>query len=276
MIKSYIEAKLKKETIYRADTQFDLALEALSSAGIKSLIPMRRLANARMQVDKTHSLNSDGSYTQEGFVYAKNAEPVIARISPLVVDRDLARQAVEANSAGNYFSTENRNLYDKIRAEAEADKDKAPSKMRAIILPSRKAFQISPTQNGKQFKFLIGDKNYLIHAERESLTVYPVDSSTVDLQDGTLLVQAWLRSLPSDSDVDGNSRNLDCDDRVRGVFVAGEASAPKISEEPEVKVYTPAQVEKFKSILQGVRTGEIKASELEKLLPIVEALPTKR
>ena len=62
-IKSYIEAKLKNETIYRANAQLDLALEALSSVGIKSPIPMRILARARMPLDKTHSLNSDGIYT---------------------------------------------------------------------------------------------------------------------------------------------------------------------------------------------------------------------
>src|SRR3989344_2231470 len=105
MIKAYQEAKLKDNNeVLRADAQFDKALEALRTAGIEYPLSTIELSQERMQFPKTHTLNTQGSYTSEGFLHAKDSPVLVARISPLVKDRTLAQKAVAANYAGSYFT----------------------------------------------------------------------------------------------------------------------------------------------------------------------------
>src|SRR3989338_5756041 len=107
MAEAYEEAKLKGSSIYRIDAPLNVALKSLGR-----IISIQELARARTQVPLNHSLNISGSYTQEGFVYAKDAEPIIRRQS-FLLEPKLAKKAVETNRSGKYFATENRELYDK-------------------------------------------------------------------------------------------------------------------------------------------------------------------
>ena len=281
MTEAYLEATLQEgKEIWRFDAPFDKALVALREKGVEQPTAMHELANARTQFGLDHSLNKNGSYCLHGFVYAKGVEPIIVRISPLVSDRELAEQAVEANRNGRYFATPTKELYDRFRAQAEKDKGNSPLERREIILPSRKNFQIQPGEETFEFLFE-GGKEYLSHIGRSKLTVYLVNPSTIDSQEGTLATQSWLHRIDNDSGVDGDDWNLSYYDAVRGVRIAegdsGEASAQKISnEEVEARTYTTRQIETYRNILQGVRKGDLPASKLEQLIPIIESLPRKR
>ncbi len=275
MTQAYKEVQIGKGAIYRVDAPFDEALEVLG----KNLISTWRLANARMQTDKANSLNTYGSYNGEGFVYAAKSEPLIVRASPLL-DSKLARKAIEANRQGRYFTTEDRKLYDEQRAIAEKNKDKEPFKRQAIILPSRGNFEISSELNAETFEFLFGKdgKKYLSFVGRNNLTVYLVDPSTVDSQNGTLLTQSWLHRVVLGSVVSGDNRYLGYYYRVRGVcaplgaLTSEASSAQKISRDKVKVPYTSRQLDKMAEVLDGVRQGNLPASRLEKVAQFIQNL----
>ena len=232
MKEAYVEATLEGGTeIYRVDAPFNVALVALGRKGIKTPIATSQLTDARMKFDRTDSLNQFGSYNAEGFVYAKGAEGMLTRVSPLVEKRGLAKLAVEANRNNKYFTTKDKNLYDEKRAIAEADKDKSPSERGAIVLPSRDNFSVSVRKNAELGEFIFGENfgEYLRKFGLKEIIVYLVDSLEVDSKNGTLLTQAWLRRVGYYSNFVGFSRYLYYYDAVRGVRApagaSGEASA---------------------------------------------------
>jgi hypothetical protein len=220
MTKPYVEAEVRNKVIIRVDSPFDVALAGLRSKGIESPMTSEELAYARTyaQEGKESSLITNGSYTKAGFVYIKGENPIRVINSPLL-DKSLAEQATQANRNSQYFSTENTKMYEQFAKLAEKDKHKEPEKRKAVILPSRSQFQISPTQNPVVFANIFGKsgKEYLTFLGFDNLTVYPVDKSTVDAQTGTILTQEWLSRLDYDSNVGGADWYLDCDVTVRGV-----------------------------------------------------------
>ena len=233
----HLEARLNDgNEIWRADAPFGEALAVLNRKeesenyqAIEVPISTSQLAIARMQFPTDHSLNQNGSYTRESFLYARNGFPLLDRDSPFQ-DADLARKAIEANRTGKYFITEDRTLYEKRLevAEREEKEDVPFKKRKVIILPSREKFNISSSGNWRVYNFMIEDKQYLKHVEQNSLLVDLVDTKIVDSQTGTLVTQTWFRSFPYDSGVNGNYRGLYCGGWVRGVFsITSEARAQK-------------------------------------------------
>jgi len=233
----HLEARLNDgNEIWRADAPFGEALAVLNRKeesenyqAIEVPISTSQLAIARMQFPTDHSLNQNGSYTRESFLYARNGFPLLDRDSPFQ-DADLARKAIEANRTGKYFITEDRTLYEKRLevAEREEKEDVPFKKRKVIILPSREKFNISSSGNWRVYNFMIEDKQYLKHVEQNSLLVDLVDTKIVDSQTGTLVTQTWFHSLLDDSDVDGDNRHMYCNLRVRGVFsITSEARAQK-------------------------------------------------
>ena len=49
-----------------------------------------------------------------------------------MLDLELARKAVEANRQGNYFVTNDSEIYDKYREQAEQDKNKEPEERKVL------------------------------------------------------------------------------------------------------------------------------------------------
>src|SRR3989344_3040114 len=126
--------------VYRIDVPFGQARQSLNSKGIKHLITLRNLAYARQRVKRNHSLNTNGSYTNAGFAYAKDEPVLLVLESPLSKNMSLARQATEANRQGRYFSNDYLEIYEKLAQQAEKDKEREPKKRKVLILPSRGSF----------------------------------------------------------------------------------------------------------------------------------------
>ena len=194
------------------DAPYDEAMQTLRAHRkfpVQFPIEVADLTMKRTLFSKKHSLNQNGSYTREDFLYVKGAEGLLVLDGPLSNDMDLAQQATQANRDGEYFTTPKKDLYDKFEAIAKEDaKDKAPEERRVLILPSRTPFPISQTQNPEFSKGLLreSEKDYIPFTGKPHLMVYPVAISEIDSQAGTLVTKCWLHSLPLDSDVYGNSR----------------------------------------------------------------------
>ncbi|MEK6850486.1 MAG: hypothetical protein AABX85_02845 [Nanoarchaeota archaeon] len=274
MTKPYVEAEVKGKRILRVDAPFDEALQMLRKEGVKNPMTSKELTYARTYHPdgKKSTLMTSGSYTQAGFVYIKGESPIRVQVSPLLDER-LAKLATQENRENRYFSTGNTEMYEKLAKLAKEDKNKAPEKRRAIVLPSRTQFNISLKKNQKVFANIFGKagEKYLEFLGFDSLTVYPVDKTIVDVQKGTILTQEWLARLGNASNVDGDDRSLGYSNTVRGVqSLTGEASSQKPSK--LVLPYTVKEVDKITEIVARVKLGELPASKLEKVLQFANKL----
>jgi len=266
MAKPIVEATAKQGRILRVDVPFDEAVTVLRQVGCRYPISVKDLALARMEKGKSHSLSQNGSYIREGVLYFQDAQPILALNSPLL-DLGLAKQAVQANREGRYFSTQDGKMYEKFAKLAEQGKNQEPEKRKAFYLPKANC---TLTKEDADFNNILrslfkGEKavdNYL-EFNGQGIPLYVVDPSTVKAQKGTLLTQLWFRDLDSGSGLDGSGYLYD-DDGVRGVLRDSErATASEVK--PTKMPYTPSQLTQMSKLIQGVRAGNLPASRLEKV-----------
>ena len=221
--KSTLEAEVEGlGKIYRADVPFNEALESLNEEKAK-IIFSRDLVYARVKEGRNSSLSYNGSYTREGFLYLKNKPVLLALESPLL-DLELAEQAVEENKGGNYFS-DNLDVYQKYREQAEKEKKENPENRKVLILPERKNYEILTEKFNEDeltlFLFKDQAENYGKFLRKNGineLSIQLVDKNYVDFHEGTTLTQLWLHHLDDWSGVNGYNRGLYYDCRVRGMF----------------------------------------------------------
>ncbi len=239
------------------------------------------LAYTRIQTGKQSSLCNNGSYISAGFSYLKEELPLFSFNSPLL-NQELAEKAVKANRNGNYFTTLDKILYIKQREIAEMDKTKDPEKRRVLILPERKNFVISPTENQKILYAIFNSRNnkipvedlagkYLKFLNQDNILVNLIDPKTVDSLEGTVLTQAWLYGLGGRSGLGGGSRSLKYGSRVRGV--QKETAEGSLQNIKNIKLpYSPKEIKKYSDLIQKVRKGDIPNSKLEKVIIFLDKL----
>ena len=243
MVKPIVEATAKQGRILRVDAPFDEAVTALRQAGCRYPISVSDLARARIEKGQSHSLSQNGSYTREGVLYFQDAHPILALNSPLL-DLRLAKQAVQANREGRYFSTQDGKMYEKFAKLAEQGKSQEPEQRKAFYLPKANCTLTKEDAdfNGILRSLFKGEKavdDYL-QFNGQDIPLYVVGQDVVKAQKGTLLTQMWFRSLGCRSELVGYSRYLDYGDRVRGVLRDSERA--NASETKKVLVYNPRDV----------------------------------
>ncbi len=210
--------KIGKEEIVEANTDFYNGLLALKQA--KSyLITPRDEAKIRIATASDKHIGKEyGTWTTAGFEYAKNS-PVLLRLNSHLMDYQLAKQAVEANSQGRYFFSESK-FYEESAKQAEHDKNESPEKRKVLILPSKTNFKITSQNNMEVLEFLLRSKQfakeYYNFNGSKPITTYLVEPKYVDAQDGTLMTQLWLYRLDAGSVLDGDWNLHNCN-WVRGV-----------------------------------------------------------
>ncbi len=263
------EAKFRKGEISTVYAPFDQALSELRSSGMRYPITARDLADARIQLGSSNLVSRDGSFTREGFAYAKG-EPVLLALQSPLLRKQLTEQAVQANRRGNYFLTSNLEVYEKLRAQAEKDKNKSPDKRKVIILPKKTNFDV--TKQDDVAKGLLKDQtdDFFDFIKQESVKTYLVSPNTVNSQNGTLLTQLWFGGVCGyRSGFDGNYMGLSYVGRVRGVKSTGGAGSQSAKQKLP---YTTKQLDKYARIVQEVRDGSIPASKLEKVVDFLGGL----
>ena len=172
----------------------------------------------------------EGARTCHAPIYAKDSPIILARVSPLIKNFKMAERAVKANRNNQYFATENTEIYDEYAKIAEKDKSKNPSERRALILPSKKRYIISPNSEEAQALFKDTGKKYFETFCKNGINFYPVDKDFVNKQKGSLVEFLWFGHPDYDSDLLGSDRDLDCGNRAFGVLPeTSEAGSKKIS-----------------------------------------------
>lgn len=230
IIKPGLEAEVEGlGNIYKVNIPFDRALESLREFGIENPISLRDLAYARIKEGVNSSLSKYRSYTREGFLYRKN-EPVLLLSNSLLLNLELARQAVEENRKRNYFLTDE-TVYREHREIAENDKSKEPEKRTVFVLSKREDYVI-PTNmfnEDELIRFLFKDQtenygNFLKDYKINKTFVWLIDGSYVDRQEGTILIQLWSIS-DERSSLAGDSKDICYDYMVRGVLEKADAKS---------------------------------------------------
>lgn len=249
------EAKYDGKEIFVVYAPFDHALTALRNSGMGYPMRARDLADARIQLGKSSPVSKNGSYTREGFAYAKGEPTLLVLQSPLL-RKDMAEQAVQTNRQRKYFSTSDLEVYEQLRSQAEEDTNVAPEKRKVIILPERSDFNVARTSDVAKGLLRDQAEAYFDFINQENVRMYLVDSSTVDAQKGTLLTQLWFYGLDDWSGL-GGDRVLGYDCRVRGVNASAEGTAPQ-----NLDVYT----QRVRQALNRIGLG----GQVEKL--VIDAL----
>src|SRR3989344_2320534 len=156
----------------------------------------------------------------------------------------LARELVEANSKGEYFSTNSARAYETAsrRAEQEDRKGIKPAQRTAIICPSQDNFLMSPDENKQYYEFVFEDMAYeneengrvsYFQLNKGPITFFPIDKGIVDSVKGTIQNYMWFKSLGlgCGSGLVGDYRGAHlCYDRARGMLNrSAEGASQKIS-----------------------------------------------
>jgi len=232
-----------------------------------SLISPRDEAYARLQTRGKENIGKEyGTWTTAGLEYVKGELPIL-RLNSRLLNPNLAKQAVEANRNSDYFSTDSTKEYELSRKQAEKDKNKDPMDRSVIILPSRDNFKISYKENKESSKAILKDQaEPYFELNNGPITVYPASTKIVDNQNGTILTQLWFRSLGFGSGFGGLGRNLNYVGGVRGVRLEREASQKNIDRLP----YTQRDLNRNLRILNEIKQGNVKISDLESKLGAVE------
>ncbi len=260
---------------------FDSALISLKQNKEK-LITSRDNAYLRILTGQDSVYSQNGNYTRESPIYSKE-------ISLLVLDSplqniELAKQAVQANRNRNYFQLEDKELFERYLSQAEKDKKKAPEKRKVLILPSDETFEISRTKNFEFARGLFKDQAelYLKFLEDSkykinSIKFYSVSKKTINKVENPIITQMWLCRLGSGvrSDLGGDDRSLNDNVRVRGVASSlgiREATEPNKNLSRMKLNYSQRQLERYSKILEGVKSGKLPNSKLEKIIEFFNEL----
>src|SRR3989344_8607924 len=214
---------------------FDIQLNKFKEAGAKFPYVMDVRNIAYMRINKGPK---DGVRTCHAPIYAKDSPIIIARVSPLIKDFKMAEQAVKANRKGNYFVTNDTEVYDKYAKIAEKDKSKDPEKRRALILPSKEKYLIK--QNSEEAQALFKDvrEEYFETFCKNGINFYPVSKDFVNNQKGSLVESLWFWRPSDDSGLDGYNKYLYNDYGAFGLLLeTSEAGSKKIC-----KTYTKEQI----------------------------------
>jgi len=248
--------------IYSIEKPFDEQLNILNKIGIKYPISVRDTAYLRLK-GKYHL----GTRTCHAPIYTKNSPTIIARVSPLVEDLEMAKKAVQAHKNNEYFIFD-KDVYGKWEKIAQTDKTKRPENRRAIFLSERNDYKIHKDSDEARFLFQDTRKDYFNEfVSGGSIQSWQIDSKKVDSHDGTIINYLWFYSLVVVSVLDFGDWSLGYDGRALGVLMkASEAGSRKNLS------YRQRELDRIKKIINGIKEGKLGTSKLEKVAEFLEKL----
>lgn len=273
------------EILY-VNAPFDEALQAISGAGAH-LASAYDLARAFIHVGSDYSLSKHGSRIREALIYAPEQYPLLLRESPLIKPQ-LARNATNACRKGNepYLDV---TMVKTFTNQAEEDASKPPQERRVLRFTKTRPYKIPTNRFTDEevtlflFKDVAADYGrFLASNGLEKIPVWLADKSYVNQHATPFVRQLWFRRSGF-GDISlirpyiGES--LDYSARVRGVSLVSanvaRARENAVNAGKSELTYDATEMAGYSTILQGVRRGNIPASELEKVLTFVQGLPVK-
>jgi hypothetical protein len=225
-----------------AEAPFDQALKALKKEKY-NLISLEENARLRMQEGKGSFISQNGNRVKEGVIYLPSKEIYLTKISPIIQN---AQEATECHRKGNEF------YLNKSQTE-KALKD-------AVKFPKNDNYEIPTDKFGNDaltdFAFGKIAKDYgLFLKEEAGINAMPVWLASCEKK--PFARQMWFRRLGGGgrSGLNGDIRNLSCNDGVRGVR---ESNAEGVAQ----NLYSEKQISK---VLKEIGFSGLEKNLIEKL-----------
>lgn len=244
--------------VYRSYANFAQQLKAFNSIGIKAPVSVREASYIRL-----HSDNAEGTRTCHAPICAKDSPTIVARMSPLIKDLEMAETAVNAHRNGQYPVFDNdKSIYAKYEKTAVADKNKSPEKRRAIVLPERGDYRIHKDSDEAMFFWQGVRKDYFNKfVSGDSVPCLQISTENIDSANGTIINYVWFSRPLDESGLLFWGRDLGSSSGALGVFrKSAEGTSQKILP------YTQREQEQYLKILDGVMNGKLGTSKLEKIV----------
>ena len=218
-------------------------LRYLKNAGAKFPYIMDVRSMAYMRI---YNGSKDGAKTCHATIYAKNSPIILAMVSPLIEDFNIAEQTIEADRENRYFVTKDMEVYDKYAKIAKEDANKEPDKRRALILPQRQKFLIKP--DSEEAKALFKDVREIYFRKfcppdkvvfyPDGINFLPTGKDFVDNQKGSIVGYLWFWCPEYDSSLDSEGIYLGSDNQVFGMLpktseAASQREAPSLRVQEE-------------------------------------------
>jgi len=242
--------------IYVVSAPFDEQITALNKQIIKYPISVRDASYVRV-----HGKTRDGTRTCHTPILAKDSPVIVARVSPLVTNIQMAKQAVQAHINDQYPVLDNdKSVYAKWEKIAEEDKGKKPENRRAILLEQRENHKIHKESDQARFLWLDTREDYFNKfVSGDSVHSCQVSPEAVDSQDGTIVNYLWFYGPGDGSLLDFGDRDLDWDDRVLGALRKTSEAGSQKTKFP----YTQRELQSQLNRLNRIKEGKIRVSDLE-------------
>ncbi len=186
----------------RVIDRLDRGLVALRKEGY-NIASVAQNASLYISEGRSTQVSQLGNYVSNGGVYYKSEPGIIVARSPFLTDEDMLQKAIRANLGSRYFNTNDKELYNQFRKQAEEDNSKEPVDRRAMLMPSDKPFPLSPQHNPELFTMTFGKngQTYLTFAGQDEVTFYPIPQEALKQYLGTVPTQAWFGGVVIRSDL---------------------------------------------------------------------------
>jgi hypothetical protein len=233
----------KLHSAYAVNT-FDKAKEALEAKGYR-VISLEENAGLRVQESAGSSISQRGNWTREGFIYVPNKGAFLTKDSPIMAK---AKQATDCHRNGNEFYLNDEQVEESLADSVKITNTKIPTKRFADEALTSFAFG----KNAKAYGEFLKENGI------DNIQVYLANSGNKPFAR-----QAWLGRIVSGSRslLDGDIRNLDYGNEVRGVRASDEVAKPS-AKNSRVEAYTSKNIRRA---LREMGHSELEGQLLEEL-----------
>ena len=245
--------------IFELSAPFHKQVEVFQNKGIAYATP-EDIARIRLA-----GLSNNWSRTNVAPITFKGEKTVLYKPSPLM-NLIMAKYAVNAHSSGQY-PVFPRKFYELARNQAESEYGKEPEDRSALILSNDGDYELTPEMPETMFLLRKFTKEYFDRFEDElKISLFNLTS---DLKRESIVNYLgfgnphWYMS-------NINCRNMDLNDNY---WAFGVLRADKISEATQKNLPSRQEdVEKYISLVQGVRKDDLPASQLEEVVDFFKKL----
>ena len=260
--------------VYLAIAQFDEQIKDFNSVGIKYPVSVNQ--SAYMRLSGKDNVLREGTRTCQAPICFKDSPTIVARISPLVTDLNMCKQAIDFHRNSQYPQFEE-SIYAQYEKIANADKNKKPEKMKAIILPKREDYRID--SESKEARFFLENqetrkeyfKKFISEGLNGTIPILQIPVKTIDSQNKSIVNYLWFVRSEIESYLVFRYKYLYSDIRAFGVCEGTEGAELKKFSERKLS-YNLKEIDKLYKLTNEVKMGNKLPKTLEKVLTFLGKL----
>lgn len=228
---------------------FDEAKTELEQAGYR-VISLEENAQLRIDEGKDAYASRNGNWVREDFLYVPKRDKVIfTKNSPIMKH---PKEATQAHREGEEFYVDNQEVEEALESAIEVSYSQKPIPTNRFGESEIAVFAFGDEKKAQEYGA------FLEEAGINEMPLWIVDQAYVDKEELPFARKLWFWDLVNGSDLNGYSRLLHYNNRVRGVREVREANEPqKNSENASVQLYSLEDIERAleESGFSGAKKG---------------------